>query len=397
MLATCQVKIPAIDGNYESVRLLIDPGSELSFITAALVKRLGVARQSASIPLLGIGGIQSGRTKGVVTIELHSTYDYSTYCTIQTYILPHLTCKLPSYSIETESWSHIRGLQLADPSFDKPGPVHLILGADSYGQILKPNIILGTLQSPVAQNTIFGWVLSGPVATSTDLIAATSYHCSVNRDLQDLLTKFWKQEEIPTSSLTLSPDDAKCEEHFGTTFSRNQEGRYIVKLPLKSPATTLGNSTARALRCLSRLCRRFENDSSYQKQYSEFIQEYLSLGHMTLVPNSEVNSTLTFYLPHHGVLRESSRTTKLRVVFNGSSRTSTGVSLNIFYSGPKLQTEISDVLLWFRIHRFVFSTDITKMYRQIQIHPEDSDLQRIFWHGANKQLLHFRLTTVTYA
>lgn len=53
-------------------------------------------------------------------------------------------------------------------------------------------------------------------------------------------------------------------------------------------------------------------------------------------------------------------------------------------------------LMWFRKHRYVFSTDIVKMYRQITVHPDDWDLQRIYWYDANQQPLPYRLTTVTY-
>lgn len=61
---------------------------------------------------------------------------------------------------------------------------------------------------------------------------------------------------------------------------------------------------------------------------------------MTIAPDAE-EVTPNFYLSHHGVLREQSITTKLRVVFNASSRSSSGVSLNdILHSGPKLQTNL---------------------------------------------------------
>lgn len=69
------------------------------------------------------------------------------------------------------------------------------------------------------------------------------------------------------------------------------------------------------------------------------------------------------------MLREHSRTIKLRVVFNGSSRTTNGYSLNnIFHAGSKLQIDISEILLWTRTHRILFSTDIIKMFRQIAVH-----------------------------
>lgn len=79
-----------------------------------------------------------------------------------------------------------------------------------------------------------------------------------------------------------------------------------------------------------------------------------------------------FYLPHHGVLHQSGPTKKIRVVFNGSSKSTNGTSLNdILHTGAKLQVDLINVLLFFRTFRYVFSTDIEKMYRQILVDPED--------------------------
>lgn len=250
--------------------MLIDPGSELSFITEELVRSLGLSRQSASIPLLGIGGVSSGRTKGVVTVQLHSVHTREISLSLRAFILPRLTIKLPSYPVASESWNHLRGLQLADPNFGHPEQIHIILGADSYCHIIKPDLIKGDSQSPVAQLTTFGWVVSGPVTDKTTDNSVESYHCSIDQELQDLLPKFWLQEEISRTTESLSPDNAKCEEHFLSTFARDNNGRYIVRLPLKLPATTLGDSTLTARRCLSRLSRRFQSDPSYQRSILTF-------------------------------------------------------------------------------------------------------------------------------
>ncbi|XP_011858176.1 PREDICTED: uncharacterized protein LOC105555744 [Vollenhovia emeryi] len=104
-----------------------------------------------------------------------------------------------------------------------------------------------------------------------------------------------------------------------------------------------------------------------------------------------------FYLPHHGVLKPDSTTTKLRVVFNGSSASTSGYSVNdLMYTGAKLHLNISDVLLWIRRHRHIFATDITKMYRQIKIHKDDWKLQRILWMDDQLNEVPYHLTTVTY-
>ncbi|XP_050476640.1 uncharacterized protein LOC126866748 [Bombus huntii] len=48
-----------------------------------------------------------------------------------------------------------------------------------------------------------------------------------------------------------------------------------------------------------------------------------------------------YYLPHHGVTKASSQTTKLRVVFDRSAPSTTGTSLNdTLYTGPKLQEDL---------------------------------------------------------
>jgi hypothetical protein len=68
-------------------------------------------------------------------------------------------------------------------------------------------------------------------------------------------------------------------------------------------------------------------------------------------------------MPHHGVVKETSSTTKLIVVFNGSEKSSNGVSLNdILITGPKVQDELYEIVQRFRLHRIVMSADKAKMY-----------------------------------
>lgn len=118
---------------------------------------------------------------------------------------------------------------------------------------------------------------------------------------------------------------------------------------------------------------------------------------MIRVPENEPEPPFSFYLPHHGVVREHSLTTKLRVVFNGSSVSSTGLSLNdLLHTGAKLQRDLFDVLIWFRQFRYVFSTDVEKMYRQIKVHSADWKFQRILWFDQSQNIITYQLTTVTY-
>lgn len=109
------------------------------------------------------------------------------------------------------------------------------------------------------------------------------------------------------------------------------------------------------------------------------MRQYEDLGHMSPADPAQLVAEIS-YLSHHDVMREASTTTKLRVVFNGSTLTSAGDSLNsCLMVGSSLLPSLADVLLRWPLYRFVFATDVEKMYRQILVHEEDRDLQRIIW------------------
>ncbi|GFU66859.1 integrase catalytic domain-containing protein [Trichonephila clavipes] len=67
--------------------------------------------------------------------------------------------------------------------------------------------------------------------------------------------------------------------------------------------------------------RKFKNNPDFEKQYKEFMNEYESLGHMSLVNSRSHTSKDQNFLPHHAVIKPSSLTTKLRVVFDASCKT----------------------------------------------------------------------------
>ena len=87
------------------------------------------------------------------------------------------------------------------------------------------------------------------------------------------------------------------------------------------------------------------------------------------------------YLPHHGMVRQDALTTKLRVVFDASSRLSSdSPSLNeCLYSGPALTPTIFNVLLRFREKRIALAGDIEKAFLNVGVAEEDRDVLRFLW------------------
>ncbi|XP_059055473.1 uncharacterized protein LOC131849411 [Achroia grisella] len=222
---------------------------------------------------------------------------------------------------------------------------------------------------------------------------------SASHDLDDIradLTRFWQLEEICSKS-NYFPEERMCEEHFVANTTRLDDGRFCVRIPLKHDSSVLGNSFHRAEHCLFSLERRLTSNLELRDMYSNFMTEYKSLGHMSEYKQPEVDKK-EYFIPHHGVMRDSSTSTKLRVVFNASSPTTSGVSYNdIQMIGPTVQDDLISILLRFRQHKYVLSADVEKMYRQIIVHPSDRHLQQILWRSnVAEPITKFILNTVTY-
>lgn len=127
------------------------------------------------------------------------------------------------------------------------------------------------------------------------------------------------------------------------------------------------------------------------------MNEYIELNHMREVTQEHFKTKL-YYIPHRAVIIPDSLTTKTRVVYNASAKTTTGKSLNeCMMTGAKQQDDILDILIRWRKHQNVFRADIEKMYRQIKLDKEDQQYHTIFWRNEpSKPLREYQLTTATF-
>ena len=133
------------------------------------------------------------------------------------------------------------------------------------------------------------------------------------------------------------------------------------------------------------------------------MDEYMRLNHMKEMSTSSMLShgSPVFYLPPHAVQNETSSTTKFRVVFDGSCKITTGLSLNdTLRVGLTLQEDLFSILARFRTFKIALTADIAKMYRQVLVDSTQTPLQRIFWRESrispDEPIKTFELLTVTY-
>ncbi|XP_011502127.1 PREDICTED: uncharacterized protein LOC105365607 [Ceratosolen solmsi marchali] len=306
LLATAIVKIQSPTATIRA-RLLVDIGSETTFVLEEVINRLQLIRKRSVVQVYEIGGKTSILSK------------------VYAHILESLTTTLPSFNTKPD-WPHLKHLTLADPEYFIPRSIDIVLGADVYGKIIRPDIIKGAPSMPIAQLTIFGWLIIGP-ANSTNNVNTVTFHTTtqmMEEDLHELLTKFWVQEEVPkTLDCRYTLEELWCEEFYKATYSRDSTGMYTVRIPIKLLINNLGNSYNKAHQCLISLFKRLSRDDNYHEHYGNFMNEYIELEHLTKV-NPVSSNTPHYYLRHHGVFKPDSATTKLRVVFNGSSLTTSG-------------------------------------------------------------------------
>ncbi|XP_055908277.1 uncharacterized protein LOC129943083 [Eupeodes corollae] len=389
VLPTVVVQVVDALGKTQRCRMLLDTGSQASFVTESLVKRLGLRRRHARLPISGISFVEAGVTQGAVSLKLSSCMD-SNELEVEAFILKRITSKTPLLPFDFDRTLFLDDLQLADPGFNTPGPIDVLLGSDKAWSILRDGRRNDGAGNLVAHNTIFGWVVTGSIPDK-EIVA---FHIGVEEDVDFQMKWFWEIEEVLQNNYSLDSGDF-ADTHFIETFSRAPDNKYIVELPFRHKDIVFGNTLSGALSRLFAMERRFARQDDLRLEYSRFMKAYQDLGHMERIPEHEIepSSGKTFYLPHHAVV-----TNKLRVVFDGSHKDGKGNSLNeMLHTGPPLQRNLINVCLRFRIHKYVFCSDIVKMFRQIWIDTKHRDFQRIVWReNPDQPVEHYRLRTVTY-
>ncbi|XP_022828982.1 uncharacterized protein LOC111358223 isoform X2 [Spodoptera litura] len=400
LLCTAQVEILNESNNKKvKARALLDTGSQSSFLTEAMREKLGFNKNYSEIlKVCGLNNIKSNILgKCIVTIKSCS----STFSTpVSCLLVPTITGILPSVEIDVCELNIPCGIQLADPRFFQPSTIDILLGADVFWNIIGTNQIKLGSNKPTLQESQLGWLIAGPLGNSQ---SKSEVYCYFNQfsNIDNSLKKFWEIEELPAKTKTYSLEEQFCEIEFIENTTRLSDGRFCVRMPLKEPETSLGDSYYMAKKRFLNLELKLNKNPKLKESYTRFIEEYKELGHLSEVDRPRFGN----YLPHHCVLRENSETTKLRVVFDASAKTSSGKSLNDIQAvGPVVQSDLFSILLRFRGHRFVLLGDIEKMYRQTALHESQRHLQLILWRDSsvstepnnNGNLKVLQLNTVTY-
>ncbi|XP_055622063.1 uncharacterized protein LOC129765677 [Toxorhynchites rutilus septentrionalis] len=361
-------------GNEHLARALLDCGSQPNIISERMAQLLRLRRKRVNVSIHGVGNKPQYATESVFTESRSRKENFA--LNVDFLVLNNIMPQLPTQDIPIEHWKLPKNLFLADPNFNKSSGIDMIIGNAHFFSCLKTSANIQLPKPlPLLVDSVFGWLVSGTADITRPDNGTSS--CTVTTvslvALEDSLERFWKIEDLPDQP-NYSMEEKQCEELYSATVMRNETGRYVVRLPRRPNFEKIvGESKNCAFRRYLLLEKRLERDPALKDEYRKLIEEYIELGQMKAVLPTEPQHYKGCFLPHHPVMKESSATTKVRVVFDASARTSTGHSLNDgLLVGPVIQDDLLSIIhasahfLW---HWWRTLRKCTARYSYIQMTP----------------------------
>ena len=373
------------------VRVIFDSGSQKSYISQQARDKLALPATTKESLLTktfeNVNMTEQPMACEKLKIAVGNVNKWSTQV-IEVFVVPNLS-PIGSQRIDTakEHFAYLRGIEFTDDDHENEDlEIDVLVGADFMWSFFTGETKRGENgEGPVASCTILGWVLSGPVPggsknsrlssvnfVSTHVLKIASEPKHENAETEELLGRLWDLESIGIR------DKETVHEAFLEDISFTN-GRYCVKMPLKEKQDLLPDNYDLSLSRLNSPIRRLRKEPSILKEYNQVFEDQLKDGIIERVddmgkqPLGDVH-----YLPHQAVNRSDALTTKLRVVFDASSKVKrSSLSLNdCTYTGPPLTAGITDILMRFRAHKVGLVADIEKAFLNIEVDKQQRDLMR---------------------
>ena len=320
------------EGNV-TVRVLFDTGSQMSFITAKAVGRLGlrpVRKEKLGIKAFGRKEAEE-ENRDVVELSLLGPQGEKKV-SIEAFVVDDIaTISNVHVAIVKKQYVHLKNVYFSDVSrYEDTLEIDCLVGSNFFWAFHDGEVIRGGPDEPVAVKTTIGWALPGPVKGE---ILHSSSDCNVNcltdstslfvnsekHEIDSQLNKLWDLE-----SIDIRVEDEVHTQVIDTIFLTGK--RYSVGLPWKVAHKPLATNYSNSLARLKIQVRKLKETPEIFEKYNEVISQQVRDGIVEQVTELDP-ATKIHFPPHRAVIREDAETTKLRVVYDASCKyRKTGVS-----------------------------------------------------------------------
>ena len=262
--------------------------------------------------------------------------------------------------------------------------IEILIGVDYYWSIGTGGVIR-TSSGPVAIDSKFGSILPGPIGDSYKNVTTSA--CAtrappIRKSMTNVMTIDLKSNEI-TKSLNKLWDTESLgvvkEEFLKNNKVRISHNgiRYEVELPWKKKSPNISGNYILAKRRLYSQIKRLQNDPKIMDKYNQIIKEQENEGIIEEKPKYNIPTAgKAYYIPYQAVVQEDRVTTKLRTVYDASSKLH-GKSLN--ESLENISTKHTDlflVLIQFTAYKVALIADIEKAFFTIGVKDTNRDALR---------------------
>lgn len=387
------------------VNILLDICSDKNFISSYVSEKIGLQGHTQEFSIDGITGkTDEAKPRRIVTATIKNRHHLEKFQTVKMVEVEEI-CKPFTRAAINENVlnsKYLRHLQLADDyRKEKHSVIGVLIGLPSYWAMVSGRI-RRSKDNPVVMESMLGWVIADGSSDekNQNCTSVLSMFISTQeaQEINHQLKRFWEVENLGEEKSKVTgwtQEEQEVYNMFKETIKYKDE-KYEVSLPTKEDSEISSNKVV-AIRRFSSLKSRLKKNEELSKKYHEAMNDYIEAGYAERV--QEVTEPPgCYYSPHHAVIKEDRVSTKVRLVFDGSSSEGTERSLNdVLYKGPALQPKLTSIIMRFRQPKIAINADIKKMYLNISVKEDYRDKLRFFWKdGYNQQTVIYRSNVLPF-
>ena len=376
-------------------RAVLDTGSGNTYASTTLIDLIGKKPVRQEFKTIEMMLHTTTKKISVYEVEITDVEGKFKMCSEVNQVDRHKLMSLPNpkYKELIAKHEHLKGVRMSDEDSKSMLPVHLILGASEISRIKTSTPAkVGGDGEPVAEKTSLGWTIMSPgceMKHSQLLIVRNSHDDYLQLCSLDVLGLEDKAEG----------DQESVYQEFKEQLTQREDGKYETSLTWKATHPELPTNQLVAQRRLQSLLKRLEKQPGLLKKYDHIMKDQLGEGIVEVAPENP-GGTREHYLPHKPVVREQAESTKVRIVFDASSKANESYpSLNDCLDiGPPLQRRILDILLRSRLKPVFLAGDVKQAFLQIVIREVDRDAMRFLWINdlQHKETVVYRMTRAMF-
>ena len=273
-----------------------------------------------------------------------------------------------------ETYPHLKTIE--DKLYLSGGTVDLLIGTDFVDAFVDIHTNSGNPGEPVAKRNCFGWYVLGQLDSDAEAIPRVhSVDIKTVSAAEDIRKRIYEDflGVRPTELCTCS-ENALHENKLVKALSASTtlvSGRVQVKMAWKETGPPKQSNYDIALK------RMYSAEKSFKKKdclaiVDEEVQKLVDQSFVIKgLPENVDHSQQEWYMPLQAVFIPE-KSTKVRLVFDSSSKGHNGLSLNDHLEkGPNYINSRPNVLSAWRWDEFAYAGDILKMFNQVLVHPDD--------------------------